>query len=49
MQRQTAIVKYTHRPTKLVSAYEITMDWSNPNKKEEMSLFKQQCEMLFRR
>ena len=28
---------------------EVTMDWSNPDKGEAMKLFKQQCEMIFRR
>ena len=32
----------------MASSFDITMDWSNPNKSEAISLFKQQCEMLFR-
>ena len=28
---------------------EVRMDWGNPNKAEAMALFKQQCEMIFRR
>ena len=31
------------------SLTQIRMDWSNPNKSEAMKLFKQQCEMVFRR